>query len=176
MMTNVDLRLVQPWLGHPFSICLVATSPPHRSSCQWSSFSSTFSWELFVQFCTNSAIQMTYKNDVTILINSKTFLSPSQSWRLLLRCLASSYWWSVWSSCERRTGMSPILLAIFVFPRCSMWHPYQAILTQVKRLDWDEHRESCKNDSSHLLLKLPPHPGIKCPRWTENWKYYCKCI
>ena len=59
MMTNVDLRLVQPWLGHPFSICLVATSPPHRSNGQWSSFSSTFSWELFVQFCTNFSIQMT---------------------------------------------------------------------------------------------------------------------
>jgi len=39
-------------------------------------------------------------------------------------------------------------------------------LSKVKRLDWDEHRESCKNDSSHLLLKLPPHPGIKCPRCT----------
>ena len=34
MMINVDLRLVQPWLGHPFSICLVATSPPHRSNGQ----------------------------------------------------------------------------------------------------------------------------------------------
>ena len=85
MMTNVDLRLVQPWLGHPFSICLVATSPPHRSNGQWSSFSSTLSWELSVQFCTNSAIQMTYKNDVTI----SKLKAPSQvsCLFLLVKCV-----------------------------------------------------------------------------------------
>ena len=147
-----DFRLVQSWLWHSFPICVVATSPPHCAGGELDHYDcDDYDYKSGVQTC-----------HVPWFFNYHYFL----------RFPFSSSSSNVSSSWKQGTGMSTNSPAISVLLRCLclciclLFVFFCAALTmiQVKHCEWDEHRDSCQKNCSRLLLKYPPHPGVKCPK------------